>query len=81
MRMLYPGRPHAFFFDTLEENRYYTVTLDGVDNGDARTGAFTTLKVGIYRLRHFIGMKPSLVKRLLEAMEYFELVLVIVSAC
>lgn len=48
MRMLYPGRPHAFFFDTLEENRYYTVTLDGVENGDARTGAFTTLKVCIY---------------------------------
>lgn len=48
MRMLYPGRPHAFFFDALEESRHYTVALDGVENADARTGAFTTLKVCVY---------------------------------
>lgn len=45
VRLLFPGQPHAFFFETLEENRYYTISLDGVDNADARTGAFTTLKV------------------------------------
>lgn len=48
MRMLYPGRPHAFFFEALEESRHYTVTLDGVEDADARTGAFTTLKVCAY---------------------------------
>lgn len=45
VRLLFPGRPHAFFFEMLEQHRYYTVSLDGVDNADARTGAFTTLKV------------------------------------
>lgn len=44
MCMLRRGRPHAFFFDGLEENRHYTVALDGVDNAETRTGAFTTLK-------------------------------------
>ncbi|CAM9986285.1 unnamed protein product [Scytosiphon promiscuus] len=44
VRLLYPGRPHVFFFETLEENRPYSIFLDGVDNADARTGAFTTLK-------------------------------------
>lgn len=46
VRLLSPGHPHAFFFETLEESRHYTISLDGVDNADARTGAFTTLKVG-----------------------------------
>ncbi|CAM9897439.1 unnamed protein product, partial [Ectocarpus sp. 12 AP-2014] len=44
VRLLYPRQPHAFFFDTLEESRHYSIFLEGVDNGDARTGAFTTLK-------------------------------------
>ncbi|CAN0336330.1 unnamed protein product, partial [Hapterophycus canaliculatus] len=42
VRLLYPGQPHAFFFETLQENRPYGISLDGVDNADARTGAFTT---------------------------------------
>ncbi|CAM9458255.1 unnamed protein product, partial [Ectocarpus sp. 13 AM-2016] len=44
VRLLYPRKPYAFFFDTLEESRHYSIFLEGVDNGDARTGAFTTLK-------------------------------------
>lgn len=46
VRLLSPGHPHAFFFETLDESRHYTISLDGVGNADARTGAFTTLKVG-----------------------------------
>eukprot|EP00752_Nemacystus_decipiens_P010481 g9338.t1 len=44
VRLLSPGHPYAFFFETLEEGRHYTIFLDGVENADARTGAFTTLK-------------------------------------
>ncbi len=47
VRLLFPGQPHAFFFEALEEGRHYLISLDGVDNADARTGAFTTLKAGL----------------------------------
>lgn len=50
VRLLFPGRPHAFFFEMLEQHRHYIVSLDGVDNADARTGAFTTLKVSQHHL-------------------------------
>ena len=52
MRLLVPGQPHAFFFETLEEQRHYTITLDGVDNADSRTGGFTTLKVRFSLAKH-----------------------------
>ena len=48
VRLLSPGHPYAFFFETLEESRHYAISLDGVDNAETRTGAFTTLKVPTY---------------------------------
>ncbi|CAN0424260.1 unnamed protein product, partial [Discosporangium mesarthrocarpum] len=44
LRLLRTGCPHAFYFNTLEAHRHYTITLEGVVNSAARTGAFTTLK-------------------------------------
>lgn len=45
IRVLVPGQPHAFFFDMLQDQRYYSISFEGVDNAEARKGAFTTLKV------------------------------------
>lgn len=56
VRLLSPGHPYAFFFETLEESRHYAISLDGVDNADARTGAFTTLKVGRYVCRSIMAI-------------------------
>ncbi|CAM9913381.1 unnamed protein product, partial [Choristocarpus tenellus] len=47
VRILQPARPHAFYFDTLETHRHYTIKLEGVVNALARTGAFTTLSAWI----------------------------------